>query len=307
MEQRRYHIVIGSILFAVLAWVSVNLRDEYTITKHFPVVLENLKDGKALKYPIPKIVNVRFRGNGWSLAGLYLSPQITYSIDLSTVGSEDFIIMGRDLLEHVRLPVALQPLDVKPDSIVLALDNYSEKRVPITANIPTAFKDGYGQVGKSTIVPDSVMIGGASNLIEHINSWPTIFSKFDDLHSSLSIEIPLEEPSSHSVNLFTHLIRYQLNVQPFAEKVFTGIPLTAISTPPNREVIFIPPRIDIIVRGGIERLAKLTNEDFKASVSYQNLIQDSSEIIVPTLTVPAEIKIMNKNPERFSYIIRKKL
>jgi len=83
MKNKRYHIVIGSILFAVLTWFSVNMRNEYTVVRRMPVVLENMREGKALKYPVPRFVTVRFRGSGWLIGGLYLFPNVSYFIDVS--------------------------------------------------------------------------------------------------------------------------------------------------------------------------------------------------------------------------------
>ncbi len=307
MENKRYHIIIASVLFASLMWLSVNLRDEYTVIKHFPVILENLKKGKALKYPLPKSVNVRFKGTGWSLAGLYFLPDRNYVIDLSTLDQDNFMITGKDFLEHVRLPVSIQPIDVKPDTMILALDDYIEKRVPVVSNVNISFKDGYGQVGPIQMIPESVLIGGSRFLIESINSWPTIYTKLNNLFSSLDLGIQLEEASSYSVVLFNKSIQLKINIQPFAEKVFTGVPLKVWGVPRNREVIFIPPKMDVIVRGGVEQLSKLTIEDFQASVNYQDLIQDSSEVVVPKLTAPSELSILSRKPEQFRFIIRKRL
>lgn len=307
MEKKRYHIVIASILFAVLTWISVNLRDEYTVVKRFPVVLENVRAGKALKYPIARNVHVRFKGNGWSLAGLYLMPDMNYFIDFSTVGSEDFIITGRELPEHVKLPLVLHPLDVKPDTIILALDDYKEKHVPVVTNLMLSFKEGYGQVGSVRVYPESVIVGGSQILTDNITSWLTNFTRFDDLRAPVDIELSLEEPQNYSLTLLNHSVRLTIDVQPFAEKTFTGVPVEALSTPPNREVIFIPPKMDIIIRGGIDQLTKLSNEDFHASINYQFLVQDSAVAFTPVLTVPPEVKVIGRKPERFQYIIRKKL
>jgi hypothetical protein len=122
MEPKRYYIIIASLIFALLAWFSVNLREEYTIVKVLPVTIENLKAGTALKYPVPKNVAVRFRGKGLALAGLYLVPQVQYYINVSSVSHEDFYLTKANLLEHVTLPAALQSIDVNPDTIILALD-----------------------------------------------------------------------------------------------------------------------------------------------------------------------------------------
>ena len=307
MENKKYHIVIASILFATLTWILVNLRYEYTVVKHFPVILENIKEGKALKHPIPQNVNVRFKGTGWSLVELYLLPVKNYSIDLSTVGSEDFIVTGRELAEHIKLPTELQPLDIKPDTMILALEDYKEKRVPVVTNIMVSFREGYGQVGPIHVVPESVVVGGAKSMIENISSWLTNFTRFDELRAPVDTDIPMDEPSTYSVKPMNHSVHLTIDVQPFAEKTFIGVPVTVLSVPQNREVIFIPPRMDVIVRGGIDRLSKLSNEDFKAAVNYQSLFQDSAASVVPNLTFPEEVNVISKKPEQFQYIIRKKL
>lgn len=307
VERKRYHIVIASIVFAVIMWVSVNLGDEYTIVKRVPIVLENLKDGKALRHPIPSSVNVRFKGKGWSLMGLYLSPDINYYIDLSTVGAEDYVVTGRDLLEHIKLPVYLQPLDVKPDTMVLALDDYWEKVVPVVSQLAFEFRDGYGQVGSAHLTPDSVKLGGSQRLIGRIMSWPTEYRKFQDLHTPVDAEIPLEASGTISIDVSPQTAKLKVNVQPFAEKIFAGVPIVASGVPLNREIIFIPPRVDLVVRGGIEQLAKLTNDDFQASVSYDELLRDSTGAIIPAIAAPGGVKILSRKPEQFQFVIRKKL
>ncbi len=307
MENKRYHIVIASIIFAILTWISVNMRYDYTVVEQMPVILENLKDGKALRFPVPKYVTVRFRGNGWLIAGLYLSPGLKYFIDVSSIGPERFMITGRDLAEHVKLPFAVQLVDIEPETLHLALDDYFEKRVPVTSRIVVDFHEGYGQVGSLRWAPESVAVGGAKEHIEGLREWPTIYAKFGDLRSSIDADIPLEEPSNFSVTSLEKSVHLQVNVQPYAEKIFSGIPVTVATPPLNREVIFIPPRMDLVVRGGIDQLAKLTNADFDAVVPYESLLRDSPEYVIPSVIAPAEVKIVGRKPENFKFIIRKRL
>jgi hypothetical protein len=65
--------------------------------------------------------------------------------------------------------------------------------------------------------------------------------------------------------------------------------------------------MDIIVRGGIEQLAKLQENDFLLSMNYELLPQDSVALVTPILTSSPDVKIVNKKPEQFQFIIRKKL
>src|SRR5260370_37663811 len=123
MENKRYHIVIASIVFAVATWFSVNLRSEYTVVQRIPVVMANVKAVKALKYPVPKSITVHFRGTGWALAALYLCPAVTYYIVGSSLGPENFTVTGRDFLEHIKIPVSLQDVEVKPETLLLPLND----------------------------------------------------------------------------------------------------------------------------------------------------------------------------------------
>jgi YbbR domain-containing protein len=307
METKRSTIVIVSVFFALLMWFSVNMKDEYTIMRRMPVIIENMKDGKALRYPIPRTVSVRFRGNGWSLAVLYLSPDIRYYIDVSSAGMGEFLITGKELLEHIKLTFPLQPLDVKPDTMIVALDDYHEKRVPVNPRLVMDFKEGFGEVGAVQLVPESVTVGGSKNLIAQITGWPTVYRKFENLRSPIDMALPLEESPTLSVDVSGRSSRLTVNVQPFAEKTFAGIPIVAMGVPPNREVIFIPPRVDLIVRGGIDQLAKLSNDAFQASVNFQTLLGDSTDSILPVLTGPDGCKIVSRKPEQFQFVIRKKL
>ncbi|MFI5251432.1 MAG: hypothetical protein ACHQQQ_03275 [Bacteroidota bacterium] len=307
MEHKRYHIIIASVIFAVLMWIALNMGYDYIVVKYIPVVLENVKEGKVLKYPVPKSMTVRFRGNGWQLASIYLSPNVKYYIDAQSLTDKPYIITGKDLPEHVKLPLAVQTLDVIPESLLLALDDYSEKRVPVVSRIVVACRDGYGQVGAVNIIPESVVISGSQFMIAGVKEWSTIHRRFDDRHTALNEDIPLDTPPTYSVEVLPAAVHYYADIEHFAEKTFSGIPLSAMAVPSNREVIFIPPKMDIIVRGGIEQLAKLTNDDFQASVDYNAIVQDSSGVASPALNSPQMVQVIRKIPEQFQFIIRKKL
>jgi hypothetical protein len=190
---------------------------------------------------------------------------------------------------------------------MLGLDEYREKLVPIGPRFVFEFREGYGQVGPIQFFPDSIRIGGSQTLLANISGWPTVFRKFDNLRAPLDVEVPLEDPMTHSIELFTRSVQMRMNVQPFAEKTFSGIPLICPGMPPNREVIFIPQKIDLIVRGGIDQLSRLSANDFQPSIPYLELAQDSSMSLAPRLNEVEGIKIVSIKPDHVRYIIRKKL
>jgi hypothetical protein len=179
--------------------------------------------------------------------------------------------------------------------------------VRVAPRIIVDYHDGYGQVGPMHCIPESVVIAGAKSHLNAIQEWPTVYDKLTDLRTSVDADVNLEESSNFSVSTLQKEVRLQVNVQPYAEKTFSGLPITVATPPLNREVIFIPPRMDLIVRGGIDQLARLTNADFDAIVPYEALLRDDPEFVVPNILAPPEVKIVGRKPEKFQFIIRKHL
>jgi len=307
MENKRYHIILASITFAVLMWISINMGYEYTVLRRIPVILENRREDRALKYPIPKSITVRFQGRGWELAGLYFLPEVRYFIDLSSLNNEQFVLTSRDFAEHVKIPLSIQSLDIKPDSMILALEESREKKVPVIPRVTVTTPDGYGLVGPVRATPESVMISGAHSTIDAIPIWHTEHRRYDNQRTAVDEQIALEDPQNYAVDFTPRVVRVQVDIEPFAEKTFEGVSLFVLGAPANREVIFIPPRMDVTVRGSIDDLSKLTPDNFQAKADYESLIDDSTGTVIPALVSPEGLKVIRKTPEKFQFIIRKKL
>lgn len=305
--QKRFPVAVGALLAAVALWVSVNMQAEYSVVKSVPVVFEEMKEGKAFRFPIPRTMSVRVRGSGWVVARLFLSPDVRYFINLSSVGEEPVLITAKEVLNHVSLPPDLAVVDVKPETLMVALSDYVEKRVPISPRVVLSFHEGYGQVGRMSVEPDSVTVGGSADDLGGIESWSTEFRKYHDVRAPIAEEIPLEELPSFAATVQVKSVLLTVGVEPFAEKVFPGIPLTATGVPPGREVIFIPPRLDVVARGGIEQLASISVDRFSVTVDYADLERDSTGFIVPALRSPELVRVIERRPERFQFIIRKRL
>ena len=304
---KKLPVAVGAILAALIAWLSVNMQGEYSIVKSVPVVFEDMKEGKAFRYPIPRIMSIRLRGKGWVVAGLFFSPDFKYFINLSSVGEEPVIITGKDVQDHVTLPVDVQVVDVRPDTLRVALSDYYEKRVPVSTRLVLNFREGYGQVGPVEVSPESVTVGGTLDFLQAVASWNTTFRRYTDLRAPIDEEIPLEALPSYSYSVPVQSVRVSVNVEPFAEKLFTGIPVSVREVPPGLEVIFIPPKLDIVVRGGIEQLAALSGSSFSAGVTYAGLERDSTGFVVPVLRIPGGLKVVDRKPGRFQFIIRRRL
>lgn len=307
MVNNRIHIIVATTLSALLLWVSVNLSYDYHIGIAIPIVVENLPQGKAFANPLPKTLQIRFRGTGWRCAALLLGRTPRLIVDIASIPQNKRGLVLADVVERVALPPGIIVTDMKPDSLLVGLDTYTEKRIPVVFKGDVEFRGGYGRVGDVVVIPDSVTIGGAAGLLSGVAVWPTARLSFTDVRSSIDTRIPLADYASQYFTLSPSSVRMKMDVQQLAEKTLVGLPVDTYGVPANREVILIPPKITLIVRGGVQQLATLDIDSFRASLDYAKLNADSSGYSTPRIDLPKDVQVVGMKPERMQFIIRTKL
>ena len=163
MQRRSLHIVIFSGLFGVLAWVSVTMREDYETTVSSPLLLQDIPAGMAVQTPLPRTLQLRFRGEGWRLAGVLLGHNPGVVFPASSLPAGHRPLTFNDFADHISLAPGVRLLDVKPDSLRIELGPAVRKRVPVALDCLASFREGYGQVGPTSVEPDSVTLTGAES------------------------------------------------------------------------------------------------------------------------------------------------
>ncbi len=307
MKKRRIHIAITTILIGTFLWLSTNLRETYQITVTAPLSIEEVPPELAVRTPVPRLVQLKFRGDGWKLAGVLLGPGIHLRVPLSSLPPGNRILTMNDILERVSLSPGVQLVGMNPETVAVLLDHRAKKRIPVIPDVVVRFREGYGQVGSTTLSPESVTVSGAAALLDRIDRWQTTPTVFDDARVPVEEDVPLMESPEFMLECTPPVVRVRINVQPFAEKVFSGLAVELRSLPANRDVIFIPPKIEIVARGGIRQLASILPVDFQVSVEYDRIVADTTGTIEPHINTPQGVQIVARRPERLQYIVRKRL
>jgi YbbR domain-containing protein len=305
MKNKNLHIAIFSTLFALALWLSIDMGYEYQTVVSVPLVLENIRPNRSLAKAVPPDVNVKVHASGWQLVGLYFVPDVRYVLDLSDISNRFSFVTSKDIMERLKLPQGIHTVDIKPDTIVVVLDDRIKKTVPVEPVVTMTFHEGYGVVGDITSIPDSVTLTGAKDLLDRIDRWQTDPLIFSNLKSDVNARVGVSDTMSYGITPFPAAVAVQIDVQPIAEKSFKGIPVEVNQVPGNRVVVLIPPKIDIIVRGGIEQVAAVEQKDFSSYVDYKSILLDTTGSIHPVVTTPKDIKIVRQDPERLQYVVRK--
>ncbi len=307
MNRRRIHIIAASLIFGILLWISAVMRDQFQTTVSVPLSIDDIPEGWAVRTPVPRVLHLRVRGDGWQLALLTLGSHPRLDIPFASLPASHRAISYNDVLDRLALRPGLQLVDVQPESVYVSLDRYIEKKVPLVLDLAASFRQDYGQVGETAIVPESVTVGGAESVVSSIQSWKTERTVFGNLTGSVDAEVPLAPSSTYLLTISPPSARVRIQVDLFAEKEFSGLPIELHSVPANQEVILLPPRIDVVVRAGIRQLSSLASDDLHAAVQYSAIARDTTGMVKPEVASPAGVQVVSRQPEQLHYVIRKRL
>lgn len=307
MNRKNIQVVLVTMLFAILLWGSVNMSYQYQTTITAPLTIQNIPRGMAIKSQVPPNLQLRFRGDGWQLAGLYLGTDIGFVIDLQGQPPPQNVYTLADVTERLRLPAGAQPVGMKPDSITIELGRYATATVPVVPHLSIFFREDFGQVGPVVVQPESVTVGGEESVVRRITSWQTQHTVLRDVKAPVDMRVRLAESELYHLQFTPRDVVVRLRVEPFAEKTFAGIPVEVLSVPPNREIVLRPPRVELVARGGIEQLAVMSVADFRAVVHYESILSDTTGVIGFEVSAPNGIQVVQRRPEFLQYIIRKRL
>jgi len=307
MKEKRYHIVITTVVCAVLLWGFVKLGNQYQTTVEIPIDVSDLPEGVAIRTSLPRDIQMVLRGEGWQLAALFWKSNLRYHLDLSGIGNIQKVVTIRDVSRQLDLNPGVELLDMKPESLFIAVGPYVIKKIPVRFGARVTFAEGYGLASPPTIIPESTIVGGAPSVLNALVSWNIRDTIFENLKAPVETPVALEDSTPFVLSFSPSSVIVKLDVQPFAEKTLSNLPVDIRSVPADREVILIPPKIEIVVRGGVNRLTTVAATDCKAYIKYEDVRNDTTRSLSPEIELPGGLVLIGKKPEHLQYVIRKRL
>ncbi len=305
MKERKLPIILFSLIFAFLVWVSINLGNQFQTSIEVPVRIENLREDQAIAIPLPNMVRFKIQGTGWQLLNTVLSPNLYYTIDFKTLSRKDILYTYKELNERVNIPGSIHIFETSPETVLVRLDEKTSKKVPLIPKANVSFRDGFGLVGKIRTIPDSVVLSGARSLLNTVHVWETDFIELNDINAPVKISVALSESLQFEISRPISSATLSFDVQPIAEKTINDVPIEIVQVPENRNVVLIPPKISIIVRSGVNNIAPLSEKDFYAFIDYKWILLDTSGTVQPNIVGPENVVIVQQDPVRIQYVVRK--
>lgn len=298
-------ILFFSLFFAVAVWLYLTLNLNYTINISLPVEVR-LSEGQAVSGDLPGEIDATIRGKGWDLILIMLSKNIGYTLDLSGLKKDTKLNSLGNISEKIDFPANVSVIKLDPDTLDIRFDNIVEKYVKFKNNLKVISKEGYRIVGTPEFYPDSVKISGANSVLSKIKQLGTESETFDNVKARLIKTVKIVNSLGNLVKIDPDVVRVEYGIELSAEKAFTDIEIKLNNVPGDKEVLLIPPRITVSLRGGVDQLAKLLPGEITAFAEYSEIDKDTNSYIIPKIELPFEAEIISIEPQKVQYIIKKK-
>lgn len=289
-------------IFSIILWASVSLTDVYVTTIRVPVNFTDLPRNYSVGYSSVNEVYLQVKGKGWELAKLSLGKDAKFNVSVHRrIGKRKNDL--KDFIEaNAWLTSSFQVLEIAPSLIEFDVERTGSKRVKLIKNFKLEFKPGYGPASEIKINPEFVEIFGPANLLYKIDSIKTEYREFLNVSENVKIDLPIKTPDGISLTNQTSTIEFE--VQKIVDKTFEDLPVETRSVPAAKELILYPGKINVVLRGGINILGRLTNDSIKAYVDFWNALREEDGTIEPTITIPQFTTLINTVPKKLEYIIK---
>ncbi|MGB5530511.1 MAG: hypothetical protein WBQ32_11135 [Ignavibacteriaceae bacterium] len=299
---KKLNIFLASIIFSIVLWGSISLSEFYYTNIDVKLSLVNLPNGYSTGSTLPDKVKLRVKGQGWRLVSLNVGPEAEYFVSVNNdSGSQvislyDFLESNRWLLSDVDI------ISIQPDSLRFYVERIISKKLSIKLDLDLEFKPGYDLASDILLNPDSVMAFGPVSFLKTMKEIRTKIKPLGPLDSKTETEVGL--PIINGFTFDANQIEVTIDVQKIVDKQFDNIPVEVLNIPQGKEVVLLPNKIALNIRGGIEILGKLDEKQFRAYVYYNELVQDTTGSVTPKFEMLINVTLQYFKPERLRYIIR---
>ncbi len=300
--KNKFSTYIIIVLLSIGIWFYVTMSKEYIYELQIPITITtNNKDSKTTNI-IDSLITFKLKGEGWRLLSIYFTSKQTISIDLGDDTTRTTIDVMEYFNQNDIISSKVQILNIFPRVLKIKYEKIITKKVKVIPNYSINLQDGYILANEPKIIPESIVVKGRESIIRKINSISTQKIFFSDVKESFTQDAELNFPKGSSASI--NSVNVSFDIQQMVDLEIRDVPIEIKNNTKLFQVTFIPEKVDVKIRGGINNLANLKNK-VNAYVYLEELLNDTTSYIIPKFNLPDNVKIIEINPTKVRYLIRK--
>ena len=296
-------ITISFISFlSIVLWVFVALSQEFITTVEIPISFSELPKNYSVGSSSTDQIFFKIKGKGWELAKLFLGSREEFLISTHRrIGKYKNEL--RDFLDiNPWLNSNFQVLEISPTQIEYEVEKVNSKRVKIYRNFSIEFKQGFAATSAVKITPEFIELYGPSSILQNIDSVKTESKIYQNINENFSEQLQLAD--IQGVIFSVTKCNVEFEVQKIVDKKIESVPVELRNVPESKDLTLFPGKVDIVLRGGINKLGKITSDSIKAFVNYWKALKSNEGFVEPEIILPEFVTLIAVEPKKIEYIIK---
>lgn len=290
---------------ALLLWFHVATDKTYEYARSFPLEISNIPPHLVLAEKIPEEVKVKIRGRGKELLKLLLAERKSLKIDAKEFKNEetDYVIKP----EQIPIPegLELQVSDILfPRDLKIKLNQLKEKKVKVQPDIQIFTADGFVQVGELHYTPKEVVISGPKMWVNGLETVHTQKKVIENANESIKDQLDLLVPPGYNLSLSLRKINFSADVQKAGEKEFSNLPVELINVPKNREIVFQPDSISVVISGAESLVNQINPDRIKVSINCTAAKRKERAKLPVLVGLPSEVNLERAEPDSIEIFVK---
>ncbi len=233
--------------------------------------------------------------------------QFFYRIDLSGAPRyQEF-----DLSEHPEYVTYPRELEVsvksilRPRILVIELDRKIQRKLPVEVDYNVIEPAGMILVNVRA-EPESVLVTGPAQMFNKIHRITTERKEFIEPLKPFSEKFSIRTSEEYYSLYQPQVVQVAFDIQRLAEKEIRDVPVTIVHKPPQLEVIPLPSKASIYIKGGEKILADLELNDFQIVINFKKVWSPGTKSVKADLLTTANVLYMETRPPVFELIVQRK-
>lgn len=310
-NDKRVAAYLVCVVIATAFWFLNALSKTYTADVIAPVIYTNLPNNKTLASQLPNKFDLTIRAHGFTILRhkiSFLFMPLEFNVnDLTNNRMENnrrssYAIPSKSFLSQLSYQMSndMEILSMNPDTLIFRFDKMGQRKLKVKPVVRVNLKKQHQISGNVHLVPDSVLVSGPQVVLDTMHFAYTANQTFGEIDQPIHAEAKLR----HSKQLFfePETVKMEIPVEEYTEAEQT-VAVQVSGKPEEIDVKLFPARVKVSFQVGLSRFAEIRPEDFKLSVSYDDIAEGKQHLKIKAGSVPAYIYQMKITPEEVEYLI----
>lgn len=254
---------------------------------------------------IPSKIQVKFKGKGKHFLSFQYDEKFI-ELDLEGKTQSTRFEIKPEMIKGIDNDLEIQPLeDINPDTIVVQLDRFMNKKVPVRSELVISELNGYTQVGDVQFDKDSITVSGPRLKVNQINYVNTESRQYNRVVKDLSGKVKIEPSKYSTVHYSENTVYFKVDIQRIGEITLDRIPVRLTNVPQDITVKVVPSTLSLKLQGGVDLLNAIEKDDISAHIDFSARFRYERGKIPATILVPEDVNFTDVKPQYFELIVER--